>query len=202
MAVQNEQKSVPKSSEQQGQSLQRGTSETGMSPSRRSYSPGFGITPREFLRSSPFSLMKRMSEEMDRVMQEFGLEREGAGQAGWSPAAEVSDADGKYSVRAELPGLSPNDVKLEVTNDSLIIQGERKSEHEQKEGGMHRTERQYGFFYRSFPLPEGADVEHAKATFQNGLLEITIPVPQQKEQRRSIPIEGESKSQTDEKRAA
>jgi len=192
MAVQNEQK--PSKQSEHGQT-QRSSSETGISR-RRPSSLGFGITPQGFF-SSPFSLMRRMSEEMERVIQEFGLEREGASHAGWSPAIEVTEQSGKYNVRVELPGLSPNDVKVEVANDALVIQGERKAEHEEKEGGVHRTERRYGFFYRSIPLPEGADVEHANAKFQNGLLEVTVPVPQQKEQRRSIPIEGETKSQTD-----
>jgi HSP20 family protein len=163
---------------------------------------GFGITPQEFFSSSPFSLMRRMTEEMDRVMQEFGLEREGGNRAGWAPAIEVAERDGKYSIRAELPGLSPNDVKVEVANDAVIIQGERKVEHEEKEGGVQRTERQYGLFYRSIPLPEGADVEHADAKFQNGILEVTIPVPQQREQRRSIPIQGDTKSQATTQRQA
>ena len=138
--------------------------------------------------------MRRMTEEMDRVIQEFGLERDSGNRAGWSPAIEVSERDGKYNVRAELPGLSPDDVRVEVVNDALVIQGERKVEHEEKDGGVQRTERQYGLFYRSIPLPEGAELEHANARFQNGMLEVTIPVPQQKENRRPIRIEGQTKS--------
>jgi HSP20 family protein len=202
MTVQSDQKSLSaRPNEQQGQSIQRNTSEAGIS-SRRRTSLGFGITPQEFFSSSPFSLMRRMTEEMDRVMQEFGLEREGGNRAGWAPAIEVAERDGKYSIRAELPGLSPNDVKVEVANDAVIIQGERKVEHEEKDAGVRRTERQYGVFYRSIPLPEGADVEHADAKFQNGILEVTIPVPQQREQRRSIPIQGDTKSQATTQRQA
>jgi HSP20 family protein len=73
-----------------------------------------------------------MTEEMDRVIQEFGLERDAGNRTGWSPAIDVTERDGKYSVRAELPGLSPNDVKVEVANDALIIQGERKVEREEQ----------------------------------------------------------------------
>jgi HSP20 family protein len=86
-------------------------------------------------------------------------------------------------------------VKVEVTNDALVIHGERKVEQEQEEGGTRRTERQYGLFYRSIPLPEGADVEHASAKFENGLLEVTVPVPQQQQQRRSIPIQAATNAQ-------
>lgn len=74
----------------------------------------------------------------------------------------------------------------------LTIQGERKSEHEEKQGNVQRTERQYGSFFRTVPLPEGADLEHANAKFENGLLEVSVPVPQQKENRRSIPIQGQA----------
>ena len=203
MAAQNDQKSLTvRPNEQQGSSTQRSSNQTGISPRRRSSVLGFGITPQELFTNNPFSLMRRMTEEMDRVIQEFGLERDAGSRTGWSPAIEVSERDGKYSVRAELPGLSPNDVKVEVANDALVIQGERKVEHEEKDGGVERTERQYGLFYRSIPLPEGADVEHANARFQNGMLEVTVPVPQQKEQRRSIPIQDDAKSQTDVQRQA
>ena len=203
MAAQNDQKSLTvRPNEQQGSSTQRSSNQTGISPRRRSSVLGFGITPQELFTNNPLSLMRRMTEEMDRVIQEFGLERDAGGQTGWSPAIEVSERDGKYNVRVELPGLSVNDVKVEVANDALVIQGERKVEQEEKDRGVQRTERQYGLFYRSIPLPEGADVEHANARFQNGMLEVTVPVPQQKEQRRSIPIQDDAKSQTDAQRQA
>jgi HSP20 family protein len=133
-----------------------------------------------------------MTEEMDRVIQEVGLESEGSNGLGWSPAVEVSLKDGKYNVHAELPGLEPKDVKIEVENDALVIQGERKFEKEENEGGVQRTERQYGMFYRSIPLPEGVKLDQAQAKFHNGVLEITIPVEEQQSNKRSIPIEGES----------
>jgi hypothetical protein len=91
-----------------------------------------------------------MTEEMDRVFQEVGLEREGSNSIGWSPAIEVSQREGKFNIHAELPGLEPKDVKVEVENDALVIQGERRFEQEQNEGGVQRTERQYGLFYRAF----------------------------------------------------
>lgn len=79
---------------------------------------------------------------------------------------------------AELPGLTENDVKVEINNDVLIIQGERKVEQNKTEGGAHLTERQYGQFYRAIALPEGADAEHANAEMQNGVLHISVPVAQ------------------------
>ena len=70
---------------------------------------------------------------------------------------------------------------MEITNDALILEGERRSEREQNDRGIQRSERQYGAFYRSIPLPEGANVEQATARYENGVLEITIPTPQQRE---------------------
>jgi HSP20 family protein len=196
MATQTDQRSLSvKPNEQQTQSSQR--SEMARNSPRAGYlqrrgESSFGLTPQEFFRANPFSLLRRMTEEMDRVFQEVGLDREEGRGTGWSPAIEVSLRDGKYNINAELPGLNPKDVKVEVENDALVIQGERRSEHEEREGGVQRTERQYGLFYRSIPLPEGAKVEQAQARFHNGVLEVTIPVPEQQSNRRSIPIEGES----------
>jgi HSP20 family protein len=131
-----------------------------------------------------------MSEEMDRLTEGFGGDRE---SGDWSPAIDVSQKDGKLYVQAELPGMTPEDVKVEVNNDALVIQGERKSTSETNEGGVRRTERQYGSFYRSIPLPEGANADQAQAKFNNGILEITIPTPQQQNARKQITIQSEGK---------
>jgi HSP20 family protein len=163
------------------------------SPRRRSSFLDFGITPQEFFNSNPFSLMRRMTEEMDLAFQEFGMENRSGKGIAWSPVVEVTERDGRLQVRAELPGLSANDVKVEVVGDVLTIQGERKSEEEEKHGKVHRTEREYGYFYRSIPLPEGADLDHASSKFDNGMLEISIP--EGKKNRRVIPIEGQSSSE-------
>ena len=196
MSTQSDQRSLSvKPGEQQAQSSQRkdmarSSPRAGFLQRRGEYP--FMLAPQEFFRANPFSLLRRMTEEMDRVFQEVGLEREGSSGTGWSPAIEVSQREGKYNIHAELPGLEPKDVKVEVENDALVIQGERRFEQEEKEAGMQRTERQYGLFYRSIPLPEGAKVEQAKAKFHNGVLEVTIPVSEQQSNRRTIPIEGES----------
>jgi HSP20 family protein len=147
--------------------------------------------------------MRRMSEEMDRVFQEVGLDRGGNDANGWSPVIEVTQGDGKYNVHAELAGLSPDDVRVEVADGALVIKGDRKVAHETNDNGVRRTEREYGQFYRSIPLPDGADVGHVTAKFENGLLEVTVPIPEQKDDRRSIPIEGQRQTQAgNEKKAA
>ena len=136
-----------------------------------------------------------LQREIDRLFNEFsrGFGAMGMpGTAGVMPHMDVAETDKEIEITAELPGLEPKDVKVEVENDALVIQGERRFEQEQNEGGVQRTERQYGLFYRSIPLPEGAKVDQAQAKFHNGVLEITIPVPDQQSNRRSIPVEGES----------
>ena len=169
-----------------GQQVSTRSQPGGLSP----WQDPFFVSPREFFSSNPFTLMRRMNEEMDRVFGDFGFSRSQGESGIWSPAIEVSERDGNYIVHAELPGLRPEDVKVEVAEDSLVIQGERKSTQEENQGGIRRSERRYGQFYRRIPLPEGVNPEQVRAKFENGVLEVVTPVPQQQNRARQIPIEG------------
>ena len=154
---------------------------------------GASLAPIDLFSLNPFSLMRRMTEEMDRVFGESGRGgNSGTGTAIWAPAIEVSEQDGNYVINAELPGLKPEEVKVEVTDDGLVVQGERKFEREEDQGGVHRTELRYGRFYRVIPLPEGAKIDQARARFENGVLQVTVPVSEQQSQRRQIPVEASS----------
>jgi HSP20 family protein len=133
--------------------------------------------------TSPFELMRRLTQEMDRVFGDFGLqtrwpfasigERE---PALWTPDLEVTQEKGKLQVRLDLPGLRKEDVTIEITDQALTVEGERRQEEEKKEKGYYRTERSYGRFFRSIPLPEGARGDSTKATFVDGVLEIVMDV--------------------------
>ena len=112
-----------------------------------------------------------------------------AGSALWTPAVEVSQIEGQYVVRAELPGLKPDDVQIEVTDDGLVLSGERTFERDLDKGGVHRTEIRYGRFYRVIPLPDGANVDQARAKFENGVLEVTRAFGAEATQRRRIQVE-------------
>jgi HSP20 family protein len=133
----------------------------------------------------PFNMMKRFSEEMDRM---FGNSIPPAEAELWAPPLEVEQKEGKFIVTAELPGLAKEDVKVEVLEDALVIEGERKRVKEEKEEGFYRSERYYGKFYRSIPLPKGAKPEEIKAELNNGILEVVIPVPEAKPNLRQIPV--------------
>jgi HSP20 family protein len=144
---------------------------------------------------NPFSLMRRLSDEMDRAFAtSFGLPTWGRTDAGeeeavWMPPVEVRERDNNLQVIAELPGINREDVKVEVTNDGLAIQGQRKKETEEKRQGYYRSERSYGHFYRLVPLPEGIDPDKAKAQFKDGVLTVELPLPESMlRKRKEIPI--------------
>ena len=133
---------------------------------------------------SPFSFVGRVMEEMDRLAGDFGfgrgllatVDRNLTGGA-WSPQVEIFERNGDLVLRADLPGLDRDDVKVELADGALTIEGERRGEHEEKGEGFYRSERSYGRFYRRLPLPEGVRTDNATATFNNGVLEVTMPAP-------------------------
>jgi HSP20 family protein len=152
----------------------------------------FRMDPFEMLRMSPFTLMRRFTEEMDQWFEQRSMGRGGM----FAPPVEVFDRDGHLIIRADLPGLTKDDIRVEVTNDAVIIEGERRSEHEERqEGGLFRSERSYGAFHRQIPLPEGINAEQATASFKDGVLEISLPAPQITRGRR-IEIQSDTTSDT------
>lgn len=147
---------------------------------------------------SPFSLMRRMAEDMDRIFQDFGMPiagarsmslldpifeqdlwRGGSGfqQSAWSPQVETFRRGDKLVVRADLPGLKKENVNIEVENDVLTISGERSDQQEEERDGFYRSERSYGEFRRSIILPAEVDPKLCEATFQDGVLEVALPLP-------------------------
>ena len=153
------------------------------------------VMPFDLIFMNPFSVMRRMTEEMDRAFQTSNAAN--GGSASWVPAVEVSQTDSQYMVRAELPGLKPEEVQIEVTEEGLALSGERTFKRDLEKGGLHRTEIRYGRFYRVIPLPDGANVDQAKAKFENGILEVTIPLAEQASKRRRIQVESGAASSVD-----
>lgn len=140
--------------------------------------------------SNPFSFMRRFGEEMDRLFEDFGfggLAASGLGNlspSGWSPQIEVFEREGKLVVRADLPGMTKDEVKVDLEDNAITIHGERNREHEENRGGYYRSERSYGSFHRTIPLPDGVNGEDAKATFRDGVLEIEMEAPKRSSGRR------------------
>ena len=97
----------------------------------------------------------------------------------FTPPMDLVENDAQYVLRADLPGLRPQDVKIEFDSDVLTISGERRSEHESTEGGYRRVERATGSFLRSLTLPAGVDASKIEASFTDGVLEVTVPKPEQ-----------------------
>jgi HSP20 family protein len=136
---------------------------------------------------NPFALMRRFTEDMDQM---FGPASRQASQiSGWRPVIEVKEEKGKLRVKADLPGVEMKDVKVTAADGILTIEGERRQEMEEKREGYFHSERSYGRFSRSIPLPEGAKTDQAAAQFNNGVLEITMPVPESQLKRHEIPVQ-------------
>ena len=159
--------------------------------------------------SNPFAFAQAMSQEMDRLFDTFGgtsqggrgLSASGSGRsvqqqgdrqmgaqrgrslASWAPQMEVLRREHEIVVRADLPGMTPHDVQIDIEDGVLTISGERRQTNEEREEGFYHTERSYGSFARSIALPEGVDEEKVNARFEHGVLEVTVPLPEQQRQR-------------------
>ncbi|HYS52447.1 MAG TPA: Hsp20/alpha crystallin family protein [Thermoanaerobaculia bacterium] len=126
----------------------------------------------------PFRMLTGFQREMERLFDNLGF---GSLPAGWSPQIELYERDNKLVVSADLPGLNKDDVKVEINDNVLTIEGDRKNERRDEQAGW--SERTYGRFVRSIALPEGINGENANATFKNGVLEITLDAPRQAQPR-------------------
>ena len=142
--------------------------------------------------ANPFSLMRRFGQDMEQLFDEFGFGRftpRGFDQiAAWTPQVEVLQRDNQLVIRADLPGINKDNVKIELRDDSVVLRGERHEEHKEEHEEFFSTERTYGSFYREIPLPQNVDTSKAEATFRDGVLEITMPAAQSETQGRQLEI--------------
>jgi HSP20 family protein len=201
-------------SQQTGGGAQRsgraGSQESGQEGSRTMSRRGAGDLSRSGGAYSPFQTMTRLSREMDQLFDSFfgnrfgfprlarnwPFESGGLGIGGeelsslWTPNVDVRRRGDAVIIHAELAGVSKDAVRIEATEQGIAISGERNETREEggSERGYQLKERSYGSFYREIPLPEGAQVEQAKASMREGVLEITVPL-QQSQSRRQIRIE-------------
>jgi HSP20 family protein len=126
-----------------------------------------------------FPLFHRLSRELDAIFDRFGMEHpffEPTVPTAWNPEMEVFTKNNEFWVKLDVPGMKKENITVEFEDDRLVLRGERKYEHEEKKEGYFKTERNYGSFYRSVPLPDGVDPAKAKAVLNEGVLTITMPV--------------------------
>jgi HSP20 family protein len=139
------------------------------------------------VRWEPVREITSIQSEMNRLFNTF-FDTPTAGNGStarrWIPAMDLVETDDHFVLKADLPGLKEEDVNIEVEENVLTVSGERKSEHEDKREGYVRVERSYGSFRRSLTLPKGVDAEAVTANFENGVLEVRIPKPEERKPRR------------------
>ena len=152
--------------------------------------------------SGPFGLMRQMQDEVDRWFGRFSsdrgwtspaswLSRAGEQVGDWMPAIDAFQRGNEFIIRADVPGMTRTDLSVEIGDDAVTIRGERKHEEREEKEGVFWSERSYGSFSRVVPLPPGAISDSAKATFNNGVLEVVVQAPSQDARRgRKIDISG------------
>src|SRR5829696_5732855 len=139
----------------------------------------------------PLSEVNRMFDDVfGGLTRRPGGRQTGGELAEWAPAVDVLQRDGDLVVRAELPGVSPEDVDIMLQNRVLTISGQRREEQEEQRGGYYVRERRSGSFSRSMTLPEGVDEDSIRARYENGVLEVTIAGAAAVREPRRIQVEG------------
>ena len=139
------------------------------------------------VRWEPLREFSTLQNEMNRLFNTVFDTPAPAGNGGlrrWLPAMDLVESGDHFVLRADLPGLSEEDVAIEVEDRVLTISGERKAEHEANKDGFHRIERAFGDFSRSLTLPEGIDADVVHASFDRGVLEVRIPKPEERKPRK------------------
>jgi len=138
------------------------------------------------VRWEPLRELSSLQQEMNRLFNTvFDAPATAAnGVRRWMPAMDLVETDEHFVLRADLPGLTQDDVKIELEDQVLTVSGERKAEHEENREGFYRVERSFGNFSRSLTLPKGVEADAVSASFDNGVLEVRIPKPKEAKPRR------------------
>ena len=121
------------------------------------------------------SLQERMNRLFEQTLDRSQGEREGMVAGTWAPAVDIYETPDSIVLQAELPGLSKDDIDIQVRDNVLTLKGDRRSEKEVKEGNYLRVERAYGGFQRAFTLPAAVQADKVRAVFKDGVLDVSIP---------------------------
>lgn len=127
---------------------------------------------------NPSAELEEISNRLNRIFGRSPVRTESGSEmlatVDWAPSVDISETDTAYLVKAEIPGVKKEDVKVTIQDGMLTIHGERKQEKEEKGKRFHRVERCYGSFMRSFRVPDDADESKVKAEFKDGMLNVTL----------------------------
>ncbi|MDX1516323.1 MAG: Hsp20/alpha crystallin family protein [Woeseiaceae bacterium] len=127
-------------------------------------------------RFEPWSIVDLLHRDLDRIAHSrFGAGDDENPVANWVPAVDIVEEKDRFVLRADVPGVDPNDIEISMDAGALTVAGERRSENVSEGQGFHRVERVSGRFFRRFNLPDTADADGIKAKSSNGILEVTIP---------------------------
>ncbi len=135
---------------------------------------------------APWRELEDLENRLMRLTGDFG---EGEAVTAWRPAVDLTESDDEFRLTAEFPGMSADDIEVEVQEGDLIIHGEKEMEEEKEEEDLHVTERSYGEFYRRFTLPSSVDARNISAEMKDGVLDVRLPKTE-KEAGRKIQISG------------
>lgn len=136
----------------------------------------------------PFSDFAELRQRLDQAFRDIA----NGAQHGWAPSVDVVRKDGELVLRADLPGIKPEDVKIEVEDDVLTVSGEHREETEEEKEQYVRRERRYGSFSRSMVLPKGVKADDIEASCEDGVLEVTVPIPAGAEGKQKIDVKTKS----------
>jgi HSP20 family protein len=131
------------------------------------------------VRWDPVRELDSLQGDMNRLFDRFfeGRSANGSTARRWIPAMDLVETEDHLVLRGDLPGMTQDDVDIEIKDNVLTVSGERKAEHDERGEGYHRVERSFGSFSRSLTLPQGVDAGGVEANFENGVLEVQIPKP-------------------------
>jgi HSP20 family protein len=132
------------------------------------------LTPIKRQELGPWSGFQALEERLNRIFGGFPMEFESV-QGAWMPSVDLHEGKDAYTLKADLPGVSKDNLELNVVDDVVTLKGHRSQEQERDEEGYHRVERSYGSFQRAFRIPGGIDATRVEAKFDNGVLSVTLP---------------------------
>ncbi len=127
-------------------------------------------------RYEPADILSRFQQQLNDLWRAApDSESSNVATSAWMPLVDIKEEPDRFIIKADLPGVKPDEIEVTMENGALTIRGERSHEKEENKGGFHRLERSRGVFYRRFAMPDTADAEQIKASNKDGVLEIEIP---------------------------